>query len=127
MCHGLAETRYDTIQYDVAEIMVCYLGIDNESIHVVLVFLDSTSLLEITDLVESLVPIIVLAIVFPNAIIDFLSGRVPVPVSFPLLLCFTFYTWTNVSKSLLFITSLCDGNVIIHLKDLLLQVHHITT
>ena len=72
----------DTIQVDVDKVMVSHLGIDIESIDVVRVFLDSTCLLPITDLVETSVRLTVVNIVFPNSILDFLPCGIPVSTSF---------------------------------------------
>ena len=38
MCHGLAEARGDTVQDDIDEVVVSYLGIDIESIDIMQVF-----------------------------------------------------------------------------------------
>ena len=91
VCHSLEESKTDTVQYNVDDVIVSYLGIDIAYIDIVQVFLDSTSFLEITDFVESPVWLIVATIVFPNGILDFLKGSIPVPVSFPLFQCFTFH------------------------------------
>ena len=53
VCHSLAEARGDTWQDDVDQLIVTHFGIDIESIDIVQVFLDSTCLFEITDLVKS--------------------------------------------------------------------------
>ena len=90
MCYSLTELRGDTIQDDINEVMVSHLGIDIESIDDVHVFLDSPCVLEITDLIQSPVQLTVVGIVFPNGVLDFLTGSVPVPVSFPPFQCFTF-------------------------------------
>lgn len=82
MCHCLAETRDDTIQDDVDDMMVYYLDIDIKSIYIVLVFLNSICLSEITNLVKSPVQFVEVAIVLPNSILDLFLGTIPVPVSF---------------------------------------------
>ena len=69
MCHGLAETRANTIQDDIDEVVICHLGLDIESLDVIQVFLDSTCLLEITDLIESPICLIKVVIVFPNSVL----------------------------------------------------------
>ena len=71
MCHGLADARGDPVQDDIDEVMVGHLGIDFESINIIQVFLNSTYLFKITDLVKSPVWLIVVAIVFPNGGRDF--------------------------------------------------------
>ena len=53
MCRGQVEARGHTIQDYVDEMVICYLGIDIESIDIVQVFLYSTCLFEITDPVTS--------------------------------------------------------------------------
>ena len=53
ICNVLAEVRSDIIQDDVDQIAVDHLGVDFTSIDIVQVFLDSTCLLAITDLVTS--------------------------------------------------------------------------
>ena len=90
MCHGLAEARSDTVQDDVNELVICHLGTHIESIDIIQVFLHSTCVLEITYVVKSPVWLIVVAIVFPNGVLDFFSGNIPVAVSFPPFQCFTF-------------------------------------
>ena len=91
MCHGLAEARCDTVQDDVNEVMVSHLRIDIESIDIIQVFLHSTCLLEITNLVESPVQLIVVTIVFSNGVLDFLLGNIPMSISFPPFQCFAFH------------------------------------
>ena len=83
MCHGLVEARCNTIQDDVNEVMVNHLGIDIESMDIIQVFLDSTCLSEISDLIESPVQLIVVAIVFPNGVLDFSPSIEPMLVRFP--------------------------------------------
>ena len=53
--HSLGEVRRNTVQDKVNEVVICYLGIDIESINIVQVFLNSTCLFKITNLIESLV------------------------------------------------------------------------
>ena len=83
MCHGLAEARGDTVEDDINEVMVSHLGVGIESIDIIQVFLDSTWLFEIADLVKSPVWLIVVAIVFPNDFLDFFSSIEPMLVGFP--------------------------------------------
>ena len=96
--------------------IVSHLDIDIKSIDMFQVFLRSTSLFKIADLIKSPVWLIVVAIVLSTGVLDFLPGSIPVLVSFPLFQCFTFSSETNVSKSLLLVVGLCDGKVVIHLK-----------
>ena len=51
--HGLVEARSDIVQDDIDLMVVCYLGIEIESIDIVQVFLHYTCLFEITNLVKS--------------------------------------------------------------------------
>ena len=51
--HSLIQARGDAVQDNVDKVMICHLSIDIISIKIVQVFLESTCLLEITDLVES--------------------------------------------------------------------------
>ena len=53
LCHRLVESAGNTVQDDVDDILVSYLGIDIESIYIVLILLDSTCLFEIADLITS--------------------------------------------------------------------------
>ena len=62
--------------------VVCYLDIDIESINIVQVFLDSTCLLEITDLIESPVSLILVAIVLADGVFNLIPGGIPVPICF---------------------------------------------
>ena len=82
MRHGLAEARGDTIQHDVDQVMLSHLGIDVKSISKIEVFLDSTYLVEIAGLVKIPVPLVIVATIFPNGILDFLPGSIPVAVRF---------------------------------------------
>ena len=91
MCHGLAEARCDTIQDDVDEVMVHHLSIDIESIDIIQVFLDSTYLLEITNLVKSPICLIVVAMVVPNGVLDLLRRSTPVSMCFLPFQFFSFY------------------------------------
>ena len=51
--HALVQARGDTVLDDIDKVMVTHLGIDIESIDIVQLFLHSTCLLKITDLVKS--------------------------------------------------------------------------
>ena len=115
------------MQDDVDKVMVSHIGIDIASIDIVQVFQDTTGLLEITNLVESPVRLIGVAIVCPNGVPDFLPGSIPVLISFPLFQSFTFRPLTNVRKSLLFVASSYNGKVIIQLKDPSFQVLRVKT
>ena len=90
MCYGLLGASADSVQDVVDQVVVGYLGIDIESIYVVQVCLNSTCLLKITDLVNSPIRLVVVAIIFPNDILDLPSSSIPVPISFPLCQYFTF-------------------------------------
>ena len=52
VCYGLVEIKDDTMQDDVNKVVVRHLGIGFKSIDIVQVFLHSTCLFEITDLVD---------------------------------------------------------------------------
>ena len=78
--HGLAEARGETILDNVDEVVVSHLGIDIESMDIVQVFLNSTCLVVITDLVKSPVWLIVVVIVFPNGACDFSPSIEPMVV-----------------------------------------------
>ena len=52
-CHGLAEERRDSVQDNINELIVYHFGIHNEFINIVQVFLNSTYLFEIINLVKS--------------------------------------------------------------------------
>ena len=97
--------------------MVSHLSVDIKSINIVQIFLDSTCLLEITNLVNSPVWLIVVAIVLPDGVRDFSPSIEPMLVGFPLLQRISFRTWANVGQSLNLVAGLYDGEVIIHLKD----------
>ena len=92
MCHGLREARGDTSQDDIDEMVVCQLGIDIESIDIIPVFLHRTYLLEITDLVKSLVRLVMVTIVFPNGILNLFPSIEPMLVGFLLFQCVSFCT-----------------------------------
>ena len=77
------EARGDTIQDGINEIVVCHLGIDIKSINIILVFLNSTALPEISDLIASPVWFTVVTILFSNGILNLFPSSIPVPVSFP--------------------------------------------
>ena len=83
MHHSLPEAKCDTVQDDIDKVIARHRGIDMESIDIVQVFLDSTCLLEITDLIESLVRLTVVAIVFPNGVFDLFPSSIPMLVSCP--------------------------------------------
>ena len=83
MYHGLAKARCDTVQDNMYEVMVSHLGIDIESIDIVQVFLHSTSLLEITDLVKIPVQLVMVAIVFLDGILNLFPSIEPMLVRLP--------------------------------------------
>ena len=83
MCYGLAETRGDTVQDDVDEVLVSHLGVDIESMDMIQVFLHITCLLEITNLVKSPVQLVMVTIVFPNSILNLFPSMEPMLIGFP--------------------------------------------
>ena len=97
MCHGLAETRGHTVHNDFNKVVVSHLGTDIESIDIVLVFLDSTCLSVITYLIKSPVLLAVVALVFPDGVLNLFSGIIPLSVSAPLFQRFSIDGWTNIS------------------------------
>ena len=94
-----------------------HFGLDSESIDIVLVFLNSTCLLEITDLVNSSLFLVVIAIIFPNCIVDLFISIKPMRNGFPLFQLTFLYTSANVGQSLYLVTGLHYIEVIIHLKN----------
>ena len=92
MCNGQAEARGDTVQDDGDEVIVSHLGIDIESIHIVHIFLHSTCLLEIADPVICRVSLVMVAIVFPNGILNLFSSIELMFVGFPPFQCISFCT-----------------------------------
>ena len=91
VCYGLTKMRSDAVQDDIDEVVVCLLGIDIESIDMVQVFLNSNCFFEIADFVKSLVWLAMVAIGFPNSILDLFLGSIPVLFSFPPFQRFLFY------------------------------------
>ena len=91
MCHGLKEARGDTVQHNVDAIIISHHGMGIESIDVVQVFVDSTCLFEMTDLVKSPVWFVVVAIVFSKGVLDLFLSIESILVRFPLLQCISFY------------------------------------
>ena len=82
VCDSLAERRRNTVQDDVDALIVHHLGIDIVSIDIMQVFLDSTWVPEIPDVVESPVQLAKVAIAFPNGILDLFSSIEPIFVRF---------------------------------------------
>ena len=124
VCHGLVEARGDTIPNDIDSLMVTYRGIDIKSINIVQVFLYSTCLFEITNLIKCPVWLAIVAIVFLYRILNLVSSSISVLCSFPPFPCLYFRLQTNACKSLLLIARLRNGKVGIHLKDPCLQIIH---
>ena len=87
VCHNLLEMRGDSVQDNFNNIIVCHLGIDIESINIIHVFLDSTCLFEIMELVENLLWLVVVTIVFPNSMLHLFPSINSILVSLLLLLC----------------------------------------
>ena len=83
MCHCLAEERDDTVLDDVNKVVVKHLDIGIESIDIVKVFLNSTHLPEITNLVERPVWLVVVAIVLSNCVFNLFPAGTPVLAGFP--------------------------------------------
>ena len=92
MCYSLLEVRLNNIQDEVDYVVVSYLGIGIESIDMILVFLNSTCLFEISDLVKSPVWHVVVAIELPNGFLDVFTSIEPMLVAFPPFQCVSFCT-----------------------------------
>ena len=127
MYHGLAQARCDTLQEHLHKMMVRHLSINIKYINLILLFLECTSLVEITDLVKSPVRFIVVPIVLPNGILNLSSSHIPASVCFAPFPCLSFCAETHIRQTLLLVTCLSDGDVIIYLNDPSVQVLHITT
>ena len=80
MCCGLAEMKDDTNQDHIDHVVVGHLSMNIVSLNIIQVFLDGTCLLEIPDLVKSPVWLIVVKIVFPHNVLDFLPSIEPMLV-----------------------------------------------
>ena len=117
MSHGLAEVGGDTIYDNVDEKVACDLGVDIESINIVPVFLHTTCVLAITDLGKSLVWLVMVDIVFSNGILILFPSIEPELVGFPPCQGISFCTLADISHPLYLVAGLCDGEVILHLKD----------
>ena len=89
-CYSLEEASVDTVQDVFYEIALCHFGINIVSINIVQTFLDSTCVVEITDLVKSPVWLIVVAIILSDSIFDLYLSSIPMAMCFPPLewLCF---------------------------------------
>ena len=96
MCHGLAEARSDTIQDNIDEVMVSHLGIDIESIDIIQVFLDSTCLFEIADLVKSNIWLVAVTILLSNGLLNFFPSIELMLVGLPPFPHISFGTQANV-------------------------------
>ena len=105
--------------------VVGYLSIDIKSINIIQVYLDSTSLFKITYLVKSRLQLIVVAIVLPNGILDVFTRIEPILVRLPPLQRISFCTKADVSQPLYLVASLCNGQLITHLKDPSFLVLHV--
>ena len=92
ICHGLVEANGDPVQDDVDELIVSHLSIDIESIDIIQVFLDSTCLLEITDLIKSPVWLAMVDIVFPYGIPNLFPDSILVTIYVSPLLHFYSHT-----------------------------------
>ena len=85
--HALAEARSHIVQDDNNKVSVSHLGINSKSINIMQVFRYSTSLFEITDLLKSLVWLVVVTRGFSNGILVYFPSIEPMLVSFPLFQC----------------------------------------
>ena len=81
-------------------------------------------MLEITNVVKRPVWLIIVFIAFFYSTIDFFLGSIPLPIVFPPFQCISFSVQTKVGESLLFVASLGDSEIIMHLKNPFLQVLH---
>ena len=82
MYYSLAKARGDTVQQDIAEMVVGHLGTDIESIHMFRVFFVNTSLYEIANVIKHPVRLIVVALVFPNDVLDLFLHSISLLVTF---------------------------------------------
>ena len=71
------------MQDDTNQVMVSNIGINIETIDLIVVFLDSTGFFEITDLVKSPVCLIIVATVVSYGTHYPFSSSIPVPMMFP--------------------------------------------
>ena len=90
MCSGLAETKDDTNQDHIDQVVVGHLSIGMKYIDIVQGFLDSSCLLEITNLVKSPVWLVIVTIVLPNGVLDFFLSYEPMLVILPPFQCICF-------------------------------------
>ena len=127
MCNGLAEARCDTVQDDVHEVMVTHLGIDIESIDIVLVFSDCACLSEIPEFIESPIWLVVVIMVLSYGVLYCFLSIIPSPVSLPPFQHFCFTAQANVSELLLFFVGLDNVEKILLLKNLYLLVLHVSS
>ena len=127
LCYDLVEARCDTMQDDIDQVVVSHRGIDIKSIDIVQVFLDSTCLSEITNLVKSLIWLIVASIVFPDSLLNLFPSGIRTPICSPPFYCLFFCTSTNVHLQFLLILGLRDVVVIIYLKNRFFHTLHGTT
>ena len=67
----LLDTRSDTIPENVNKVLIYYLSINVESTDIVYILLNSTYLPEITNLVTSIICVIVITILFSNNVLNF--------------------------------------------------------
>ena len=72
--------------------VLCPFSIDIESIDIIQVFLYSTCLVEITDLVKSPVRLVMVALELPNDILNLFPNIDPMLVGFPPFQCVSFCT-----------------------------------
>ena len=98
-------------------LLIPSLHLKVSSINIVQVYLDSTCLFEIADLVKSPVWLLMVTIVFSHGILDLFLGSIPMSLSLPPFQCFALRTWTDVSESVLLIVGLHDSKIIVQLKD----------
>ena len=71
-------------QNDIPQLMFRHIGTDIESMNIFQVFLNCTCLPEITQRVKSSIWVVVVAMVFPDAVLDLFPGSIAVPISSPL-------------------------------------------
>ena len=122
--YDLAEVSYDTIPDNIDNIMFCYFSTDIESITIEQVFLGSTCLSEIIDLLKTPVALIVVPMIMLNSIFQHFSNTICEILRFQ---HFSFCIVANINKLLLFVVPLHNSKVIAYLKGPSFWVCHIGT
>ena len=126
MCYGVVESKDNIVQDNDNQVIVSRRGIDMESITIIQLFMNHVCLFMINHLVQGPPCLVTVTILFPNAVLDLFPGSIRVPICISPVHSFSFCRQANAGQPLLFIVGLCDDKLIIHLKDLSLQVLYMT-